>query len=406
MTMFVYATFQMGSGYAETAIIPSADVAGRYDTNIFNRPAALLRDAQGKTPQIEDFVTTVGGAVQLLHETRDVDAKIKVGGNFNAYAENTGLNFFTATLTGQIGLDRWVDQYVRGAKLQIKESFLYTPETPGFVTGVRQIVAQDGTFQTGIQGFRANTFTNTTGVTGSYPLSRDLALEGGYTFALRRVGRILGGGVGGVAFFDTTSHTWHGGPRYQLTKNDSIAAVYRQSFILQTFPGSSRPFSTTLVTLAGDYTKVFQEWKLSVEGGITFIEPAGRSFPSGNLTVSTTPERDTVLHLTLARVARPSIFLRGGAVITNTAVVGVSHKIYERLMFEGTVAYGYNQFFPDTSNSIFQSFTGVARLSYNLTRNITGDVSYQYTHVDNSGSTTEYQFSRNIIGFFLTAEWK
>jgi opacity protein-like surface antigen len=75
-------------------------------------------------------------------------------------------------------------------------------------------------------------------------------------------------------------------------------------------------------------------------------------------------------------------------------------------MFEGTVAYGYNQFFPDTSNSIFQSFTGVARLSYNLTRNITGDVSYQYTHVDNSGSTTEYQFSRNIIGFFLTAEWK
>ena len=262
--MLVFGVFQMGSSQAETTIIPSASVAGRYDTNIFNRPAALLTDSQGNTPQSEDYVTTVGGAVQLLHETRDVETLLRVGGDFNAYLHNTGLNFFNATLNGHVGLDRWVDQYVRGAKLRITENFRYTPESPGFLTGLRQVVAQDDTFFTGIQGFRANTFINTTSVTGSYPLTRDLALEGGYVFALRRVGSIQGGDAPGVSFFDTNSHTWHGGPRYQLTRTDSIAAVYRQSFILQSRSAGGRSFSTNLVTLAGNYTKVFQEWRLSV----------------------------------------------------------------------------------------------------------------------------------------------
>jgi len=314
----------------------------------------------------------------------------------------------TSTLNGQIGLDRWVDQYVRGAKLRINENFLYTPETPGFVTGARQLTAQDGTFQTGIQGFRANTFTNTTSVTGAYPLSRDLSLEGGYTFALRRVGSIVGGDAGGgIFFFNTNSHTWFGGPRYQLTRNDSIAAVYRQSFILQTrSQGASRQFSSSLVTLAGNYTKQFQEWDLVVEGGVTFVEPASRSFPSGSIRITTKPERDTVLTVILSREARPSIFLQGGVVLNNVAQAGVSHRIYERLTLDGSAAFGYSQFFPDTANSTFQNFTGSTRLSYNLTRNMTADISYTYANLDRSGGTVEYRFSRHVIGFFLNAEWK
>lgn len=388
--------------HAETKLIPSAHVAGAYDSNIWNRPALLL--PQGA--RLDDFVTTVGGAVQVLHETRDIEARFKVGGDFNAYVENTGLNFFNATLNGYVGLDRWVDQYVRGARLRVTESFRYTPESPGFVTGVREVVAQDTTFFTGIQGFRANTFINTTAVTGSYPVSRDLALEGGYTFALRRVGRFQGGDVPGVSFFDTNSHTWFGGPRYRLTRNDSITAVYRQSFILQSRAEGGRSFSTTLVTLAGGYTKEFQEWNLAVEGGVTFIEPAGRSFPSGRITVTTHPERNTVLKVTLFREARPSFFLQGGAVISNVAQAGISHRLYERLTLEGSAAFGYNQFFPNTDDSTFQSFTGSTRLSYNLTRNITGNVSYSYSNISRDGGALEYRFSRHVIGFFLTAEWK
>ena len=402
ITMLVYGTVQTGSGRAETTIIPSANVAGRYDTNIFNRPAALLPSGT----RVNDFVTTVGGAAELRHESRDFEARVKVGGDFNAYVENTGLNFFNATLNGYVSLDRWVDQYVRGARLRVTENFRYTPESPGFVSGVREVIAQDNTFFTGIQGFRANTFINTTEVKGAYPLSRDLALEGGYKFALRRVGRFLGGDVGGVSFFDTNSHTWFGGPRYQLTKNDSIAAVYRQTYLLQSRAEGGRLFSTTLITLAGDYTKEFQEWRLSLEGGLTFVEPAGRSFPSGSITVSTQPDRDTVLHLTLLREARPSIYLAGGAVIANQAQVGLSHRIYERLTLTGHAAYGISQFFPNTNDATFQNVTASTHLKYNLTRDIIADISYIFTNIKSEGTTIEYQFSRHVVGFFLSAEWK
>lgn len=400
--VLVAGLFQANDGYAQTTVIPSAHVSGYYDTNIWSRPAGFLPAGT----RLDDYVTAVGGAVELLHETRDIDARLKVGGDFNAYVQNTGLNYFNAKVNGTIGLDRWVDQYVRGAKLRVTENFRYTPQSPGFVTGVRQPIAQDNTFFTGLQAFRANTFINTTAVTGSYPISRDLALEGGYTFGLRKFGSILGGDAGGVRFFNTTSNTWFGGPRYQLSKNDSIAAVYRQSFILQSRSSGGRSFATNLITLAGNYEKKFQEWEFKAEAGVTFVEPAGGAFPTGSLTVSTQVERDTVLRATLFRDARPSVFLVGGAVLSNVAQAGISHRIYERLTLEGDAAFGYNQFFPDTRNTTFQNFTGTTRLAYKLTRDITAEISYLFNNVKSDATSIQYQFSRHMVGFFLSAEWK
>ncbi len=405
ITMLLSGLFQANDGYAQTTVIPSAHVSGYYDTNIWSRPADFLPTGT----RLDDYVTTVGGSVKLLHETRDIDAKLRVGGDFNAYLENTGLNYFNATVNGTIGLDRWVDQYVRGAKLRITENFRFTPQSPGFLTGVRQTIAQDNTFFSGLQAFRANTFTNTTSVTGSYPISRDLALEGGYTFGMRRFGTILGGegGIGGsnVNFFNTSTNTWFGGPRYQLSKNDSIAVLYRQSFILQARSNGGRSFATNLITLAGNYEKKLQEWSFSAEAGVTFVEPAGGAFPTGSLSASTEIERDTVVRLTLLRQARPSVFLVGGAVLSNVAQAGISHRIYERLTLEGDAAFGYNQFFPDTSNTTFQNFTGSTRLAYKLTRDITAEISYAFTAVKSDATAVQYQFSRHVMGFFLSAEW-
>ncbi len=402
MTMLACGLFHASDGYAQTTVIPSAHISGYYDTNIWSRPAGFLPEGT----RLDDYVTAVGGAVELLHETRDIDAKLKLGGDFNAYVENTGLNFFNAKVNGSIGLDRWVDQYIRGGRLRITENFRYTPQSPGFVTGVRQAIAQDNTFFTGLQAFRANTFINTTAVTGSYPVSRDLSLEGGYTFGLRKFGSILGGDAGGVRFFNTTSNTWFGGPRYQLSKNDSIAVLYRQSFILQSRSDGGRSFATNLITLAGNYEKKLQEWEFKAEVGVTFVEPAGGAFPTGSLTVSTQAERDTVLRATIFREARPSVFLVGGAIISNVAQVGISHRIYERLTLDGDAAYGYSQFFPDTRNTTFQNFTGTTRLAYKLTRDITAEISYLFNNVKSDATSIQYQFSRHMVGFFLSAEWK
>ncbi|MDH4087891.1 MAG: hypothetical protein OEV04_12740, partial [Nitrospira sp.] len=243
-------------------------------------------------------MTTVTGGLALRHDSRDIEADLQVGGNYNKYVTNTDLDFFGTNLNGTVGLDRWIDQYVRGARLGVTQKLIYSPEQ----NAGRATAADD--LEDGLITFRRSRLVNTTGFNGSYPLSRDVSLEGGYKFGLRRVTRATDGGeVDTATFFNTMSHTWFGGPRYNLTRNDSVAALYRQTFFTQERSEGGRTVTGNIITLEGDYTKVFPEWTFSVRGGLTFVEPVGRTLPSGSLHITTKPERDTVLELTLARDA-------------------------------------------------------------------------------------------------------
>lgn len=389
---------QLASVYAETKIVPLATLTGQYDSNIWNRPAQLLPPGI----QLDDFQTIVGGGAQVLHDSRDFEASLTAIGTFNAYVENTDRNFFSTNINGSISLDRWVDQYVRGASLRIVESLRYSPDPPAFLGGIRAAIQENDTFLRGINAFRSNQIINTTGVQGKYPVSRDLAIEGGYTFGIRQFGRIQGGqDTLGTNLFNTITHTWFGGPRYQLTRNDSVAALYRQTFFTQSRSTGGRTFSTNLIALEGDYTKEFQEWTLTVHGGITFVEPVGRSFPSGLLRVITKPERDTVATLTLSRAGRPIGFLAGGAMISNLARVGISHRIYERLTINGQVGYAMNELFPNTDNS-FNFLTASSGLSYKVTRTITAQILYLFRNTDVDRPELQYQLSRHQVGFTLS----
>jgi hypothetical protein len=282
--------------------------------------------------------------------------------------------------------------------LRVTENLIYTPDQ----TIGRGSTVVDDAFGTGLVTFRRSRLLNTTGFNGSYPLSRDISLEGGYTFGLRRLTRETeGGDVSGATFFNTMTHTWYGGPRYNLTRNDSVAALYRQTFMTQERSEGGRRFNTNIITLEGDYTKVFSEWRFTVRGGVTFVEPVGRTLPSGSLQVTTKPERDTVLNLTLSREARPSFFLQGGARINNSARASIRHRIYERLSVSGSGGYALSQFFPNT-DSQFQIVTGASRLEYMLTRNIRGELFYIFSHINSDTTALEYQVSRHQVGFMLS----
>lgn len=395
----VCGALETATAYAETKIVPLATLTGRFDSNIWNRPAELLDPSL----QREDFLTIVGGGGQVSHESRDIEASLTAIGTFNAFVENTNRNFFSMDIRGSIGLDRWVDQYVRGASLRVIESLRYSPDPPAFLGGVRAAILEDDIFLRGIRAFRSNQIMNTTGIQGNYPVSRELALEGGYTFGLRQFGRIQGGEDDlETTLFDTMTHTWFGGPRYQLTRNDSVAALYRQTFFTQTrSTGGGRTTNSNLITLEGDYTKQFQEWGFRVRGGVTFAEPVGRTFPSGSLRVHTNLEKDTVVNLTLSRAGRPIGFLQTGAMISNLALVGISHRIYERLTVNGGVGYAFNQLFPNT-DSTFKNFTATSALSYKVTRTITAQILYLFTNIDIDRPGLEYQVSRHQVGLTLS----
>ncbi len=280
--------------------------------------------------------------------------------------------------------------------MNVTENFLYSPEQ-----SFGSSVAVDD-FEGGLLTFRRSRLLNTTAFNGSYPLSRDVSLEGGYTFGLRRVTRgTEGGDVATATFFNTMTHTWSGGPRYNLTRNDSVAALYQQTFFTQERSEGGRTTTGNIISLLGDYTRVFPEWTFTVRGGVTFVEPVGRTFPSGSIRVTTKPERDTVINLTLEREARPSFFLQGGARINNSVRATIRHRIYERLSVSGSGGYSLSQFFPNTVSQ-FQSITGASRLEYMLTRNIRGELFYRFTHIDADTTALEYQVSRHQVGFMLS----
>jgi opacity protein-like surface antigen len=386
---------------AETRLIPSLTVAERYDTNIWFAPAEFLPPGT----RLDDFATTLGGGLQALYKERDIEASLLAGADFNAYVYNSGLNYLNTRLEGSAQLNGWVQQFIKGSQLRVAESFRYTPESPGFINGVKGGVVDDP-FLRGIQQFRANTFSNTTLVNGSIPVFRDLAFDAGYSFSLYRVGSVLAPGATGATFFDTTMHTWSAGPRYALTRQDSVALFFARSEVSQTqATGAGSTFDYTSQSASVNYDRVTSAWTVGIAGGMTLVDPSSKAYPTVNIRLSNSLERVTAVRLDLSRQVAPSFFFQNGALISNLAQLAVNHRLTRLVSIEASVNYGYNETVPDRSIK-FTSFTAVAGLKYRLTKTMIVDVYYNYNDFKTEQPGSSFEVLRNVVGISLTAEWK
>ncbi|TXG86842.1 MAG: hypothetical protein E6R14_02250 [Thermomicrobiales bacterium] len=389
---------------ADTKVIPTAILSERYDTNVFYAPPELLPPGQRRS----DFVSTLAGGLQLLHKSRAVEASLTGGADANAYAYNTGLNFFSTTADAYVRLDGWAGQFVDGAKLLIAEGFRYTPEQPSFFTGTKAQTLDDP-FLRGIQGFRANTFSNTTSATGELPIFRGLALQSSYSYSLYRVGSIVALTSTGAAFFDTNIHTWSVGPGIRLSPVDHLALSYQQSLVSQKLtnsgPGISQDLAYNAQEVSAKYTRIMPDWTAVVQAGATLIEPASQAFPSAALTVTSDPERSTSFRLDLSRRAAPSYFFAAGSTISNVAQVAVAHRLSKRLTLRGSFSYGYNEIVPGKTIT-FENLSGLAGLNYNLTRTMSVDLSYNYNNFTIKQPGTPFEVQRDVVMLSLTSRWK
>jgi opacity protein-like surface antigen len=288
----------------------------------------------------------------------------------------------------------------------VSESFLYTPETPGFLAADPQAPVAGDAFFRGVQNFRANTFSNSTSVKASYPLARSLAVRGDYSFLTRRFGTVALGTTGGISFFDSTVHTYSAGPEFTLTPVDSIALLFRQALLFQdNTTGSGGTIETNTQSLSANYSRVMPNWRFELAGGAVLIEPVSEWFPTGAMRISSDPSQRTTVALELSRAAAPSFFLQPGAMISNVGQVLLSHHLSDRLTLRGNVGYAYNQLAIDTSVT-YQNLNAGAGLDYKLTRTISASLFYNYTYINNGFALPEYQVSRNQVGFSLTTQWK
>jgi opacity protein-like surface antigen len=397
-------SFSVPAVHAETLFIPSLTVSERYDTNIWFAPAELLPPGT----RLDDFATTLAGGIQALYKERDIEASLTAGGDFNAYVYNTGLNYFNTRLDGYVKMDGWIQQLVKGSQLLIAESFRYTPESPGFISGVKGNVVDDP-FLRGIQQFRANTFSNTTSANGAVPIYRNLAFDGGYSFSVYRVGSILAAGATGASFFDTTLHSFSAGPRYVLTRQDSIGLTYKRTQTTQTqanvAPGVGQDFDFTTQAVSASYSRTMPDWTAGIAAGMVLIDPAHKTYPTVAINLSSSLERVTVVRLDISRQAVPSFFFVGGAMISNVGQIAISHKLSRLLTMQGGANYGFNETVPDRSAK-FTNFGVNAGLNYKLTKLMSADLYYSYSDFKTEQVGSSFEVLKHVVGFSLTATWK
>jgi len=387
--------------HADTNVIPSVTASARYDTNIYFAPPERLPPGT----RINDIASTVGAGAQVLHRSREVEATLTGGADLNVFVHNKGLNYINTRVEGNAILDGWVNQWVRGAKLRVSDRFRYTPESPGFLTGAGAAAIEDP-FLRGIQGFRANTFANIASLEGSYPMSQVIAFEGRYSFSLLRVGSVLATTTTGAAFFNSNVHALSVGPRFNLTPADSIFLSYRQGWLAQTQSGESTSpkIETNTQALVAEYNRVMPDWTLTIGGGVTLVEPAGRAFPTASVRFLMNPERATTFQLDLTRLVTPSYYLASGANISNVGRAQLVHRLSERFSLRGSAYYAFNESVSETTTK-FKNLTLSTGLSYNLTRELAFEVFYDYNDFKTESTTLNYTIYRNVVGFSLTAQW-
>ena len=385
--------------FAETKITSSVSASERYDTNVFFAPAQFLPPGR----QRSDFVSSVASEVEVLNKTRQTYTSLKAGVSGNAFVTNRDLNFISTNFYGFSNLDHWISQFLPGAKLQVADTFRYTPEPPPFFTGVKPQLTADP-FSRGLVTFRANTFVNNATVQGQYPLSRTVSLLGDYSYSIFRFGSIfVTTPTGASSFFDTTVHTWSTGPSARLTRADTVNLKFQETISNQT--GSTGQFSFTAQSLTAEYVRTTPAWTALLSGGATHLLEGDLIFPSGRVSLYGDYLRSVRVRVDLSRAITPSFFGTGGALISNVAQLSIQSQLSKLLTFTGNVNYAFNELVPGNTVT-FHSYTGSLYLAYRLTKTVSTSLEYGSTRFNTSvAGQVPYYVQRNFVMLSITAKW-
>jgi hypothetical protein len=390
-----------------TKFIPSVTFSQRYDSNVLFAPSG---SQLGLTPW--DFVTTASPTIQLLNQNRYAETSILAGVSGSLFINNPDLNFVSTNLTGSATLDRLVSRVIKGARLQVSDSFAFSPETPSFVSAANPLPT-DNPFARGIVPVRANMYTNTAMVAAAYPLTAGLTLQGTYSYSLLRIGEIFVKESidTPVIFFNTDMHAWSLGPTWRLSRTDSMSLFYRST--TSSLSPTSGPLPSVDFTARGveaSYATTSEGWGAVLSGGATILDLDNRAYPTGSLTLTTKYGESTNFRVIGSRAFAPAFFATGGALISTTAGVSVEHRFSRILSFTGSANYAYNEVAP-VNFATFESYTASGLLSYNISRSLLASLGYSYTYFEVStpeAVTTDlagYIINRHVVTFSITGKW-
>jgi hypothetical protein len=258
----------------------------------------------------------------------------------------------------------------------------------------------------GIQGSRANTYSNILWAYSDYSLFRSFSLTTNYSYSLFRRGKSdpTSDSPDAVAYFNNTQHSADIGPTYTFDGGDTLFFKYNYSKGESVPEGSGATTGYTFQTIAPEYvTKAVPGWTLTLSGGATLVKQLeNKAFLSGKLGLATDYDRRTHVEMWVSREARPSYYQTSSSLISNLARFNVSYSLTRLVRLTAVVNYAYNETVP-VKTFAYRTVGGSVALGYSLTESTILSLSQDYTYYEYTGALP---FDRYATMLTLKTEWK
>lgn len=382
-------------------IIPSIAVGQRYDSNVFFVP---------KTPGIsrEDFVTTTIPQVRGLYagDLGTMNATIGAVGEY--YAKNSGLNYVGANAALSLDASKLVNRLWDGAQLTVTETYLYTPQPPGFVTGD---LSGEGTnpFLRGFMTGRVNVQSNNVAANLAMPITKTVNLTGGYVHGLIRFGTSEVGQPG--TLLDNAYQLYTTGLSARLSSQDTATLNFMNS---EFDSGVRGEFTTRGGTVGWSHTFT-PSLTLTSAGGAQLLTGtfSGRPIasviaPTGNLLLLW---RDgaTAMLLAYNLSVTPSFQFESQPLLTHVVAFTITQQTaIPELLAVASMNYGRGDEYGSppastVSSSIsYLSWGGTAGLTYRLTPKTFLGVTWSYSNYNTTFGSQSVKFDRETVQVSLT----
>lgn len=382
-----------GVVHGETRVVPSLSVSERYDSNVFFIPGTKL----------EDYVTNVSPQVRVDHKGRLIDGTVLGGVIAEAYVKNPGLNYVATNGSLDLNLDQAAAEVVRGMGLRLSDTFYFTPQPPAFAAPVAGSQVSEA-FVRGIQARRANSFSNSGNVTGSYALSPVVSFQSIYMNQRIRFGNVFIAPTGPTTklFIDTTFQTVQSGPELKVSPLDTLTLSHQYQQAEFSFGGSGSGFKTQGATLG--WTRLVSPiLKASMAGGFTVFE-SGKNVQYVGTASLEWKLQNTDATVSYSRRVYPSFIFVAVPLLSQVLTATVRHRLTEPLTISVNGSYAKNESVPDPVLS-FTSYSAMVGLEYKITRSVNATMSYSHSKFEQKFFDQSFPFERNMAMLKITAEW-
>ena len=383
-----------------TNIIPSLTLSERYDSNVYFIQGANL----------EDYVTTASPQLRVVHKRQLVEATVIGGATAEAYVKNPGLNYAAANGSVDLNLGGAMSELVRGLGLRISDNFYYTPQLPAFAEPTGGGGTAPESFVQGLQAQRANAFTNTGIVAGSYAMSPLVTLTSTYNNAYRHFGNQIAPTSGSTQpLINTMFQTVNSGPQIRLSAVDTVTLLHQYQ---QADFGGSRSGFTTQGGTAGWTRVLTPTLTSSLTGGGTVLSQSNQLQYIGSASLTWKFENTDAM-VSYSRAVAPSFFGSttsvagsGTALVSQVVTVNAAHHITQALSVSINGNYSFSESTPDSSVQQFTSYSVTPDVAYQINRVMKTTLAYTRSHFERTFSSQESSFDRNAVILRLFAEWE